>query len=123
MDIANLGQPLLQGGLIDSISRFVGGNPGDDEEDLWTRRCRRRCTRSRITARRRVGARQPARWVGRAVRLPQLDVASLGKTIADPQASDRLMATSSEFLEKLMGNKLGGLVGAALVVRLAGLAA
>jgi outer membrane protein OmpA-like peptidoglycan-associated protein len=108
MDIANLGQPLLHGGLIESISRFVGGNPETTKKTLDA------ALPTTMYAIADHGSSEAgARGLLESLKsgqAPQLDVDGLGKTIADPEASDHLMATSGGFLEKLMGGKLGGLV-------------
>jgi outer membrane protein OmpA-like peptidoglycan-associated protein len=96
--------------MLDTISRFVGGHPEAVKKTL--------------------GAALPASMLGiaehgsteigagqllaglRSGETPQLDVADLGRTLDDPQASDKLLSSSSSFLEKTLGGKLGGIVGA-----------
>jgi len=109
MDLSNLGREFVQGGLLDSISQFVGG--------------------SREVTRRTLGAALPTTMYSiadhgstefgaaglleglRNGSAPQLDVGDLGRTLRDPQASDQLLRGSGGFLDKLMGHKLDGFVG------------
>ena len=110
MDISNLGQPFAQaGGLVDTIGRFVGGN--------------REATQKTLNAAiptamyaiadhgsSQVGARSLLEGL-QSGQAPQLELSDLGSTLSNPQASEQLLTTSGGFLEKLLGSKLGGMLG------------
>jgi outer membrane protein OmpA-like peptidoglycan-associated protein len=110
MDFANAGQQLLQGGLLDSISRFVGGNPETTKRTL----------NAALPTAMYTIADHGSTEIGAAGLLdglksgqaPQLDVSDLGRTLDDPHASEQLLKGSGGFLEKMLGGKLSGLVSA-----------
>jgi outer membrane protein OmpA-like peptidoglycan-associated protein len=103
-----LGQALSQGSLLDSISHFVGGG--------------------REATKRTLDAALPASMLGIAEhgsteagahalldglqsgKAPQLDIKDLGQTLANPDASDRLLARSAPVLERVFGGRLSGLL-------------
>jgi OmpA-OmpF porin, OOP family len=110
MEISSLGQQFVQGGLLDSISRFVGGD--------------------RDTTRKTLSAALPTTMYGiadrgstevgaaglldelKSGRAPQVDISELGSLLGDPQRSQQLVTSSGGFLERMLGPKLGTLLGA-----------
>jgi outer membrane protein OmpA-like peptidoglycan-associated protein len=108
--ISNLGQSLLSGGLLNTISRFVGGSP---EATKKTFGAALPASMYAIAdhGSTEVGARSLLDGL-RSGQAPQMEVGDLERTLADPQASDRLMTSSGGFLERLLGNRAGGLFDA-----------
>src|SRR5262245_35642855 len=111
MDLSNLGQSFSsQGGMSDTISRFVGGPP---EATKKTFDAAMPTTMYAIADQgsTEIGARGLLDGL-RSGQAPQLDVADLGRTLGNPQASDKLLTTGGGFLERTLGSKLGGMIGA-----------
>lgn len=105
---SDLEQPLLQGRLLESLGRFVGAGPEA------TKRTFKAAIPSSMYAlaehgSSEVGARSLLDGL-RSGKAPQLEIGELGDTLADPQASDRLMTTSGAFLERIAGGRLGGIL-------------
>jgi MYXO-CTERM domain-containing protein len=104
----DLRQALSQGSLLESISRFAGG--------------------SREATKRTLDAALPVSMLGIAEHgsteagartlldglksgdAPQLDVKDVGQTLANPDASDRMLAQSAPILERVFGGRLSGLL-------------
>jgi outer membrane protein OmpA-like peptidoglycan-associated protein len=110
MDLSNLGQPFAQGGLIDSISHFVGGQPDATRKTL---NAALPATMYGIAdaGSSELGARSLLDGL-RSGQAPQLDIGDLGRTLSDPQAADKLVTSGRGFLERTLGSKLNGVVGA-----------
>ncbi len=107
-NISNIGDELAQSGMLDSITHLVGG--------------------SRETTKRTLNAAIPMTMYNiadhastesgaaglleslRTGSAPQLDVSNLGRTLQDPQASERLMQSGEGFLERMLGSSFGGMV-------------
>jgi outer membrane protein OmpA-like peptidoglycan-associated protein len=110
MDLSNLGQSFAQSGLLDSVSRFVGGSPDATKKTLnaaipTTMYAIADHGSSELGARGLLDALNS----GQA---PQLDVNDLGRTLSNPQSTDKLLTESGGFLERTFGSKLTDIVGA-----------
>jgi outer membrane protein OmpA-like peptidoglycan-associated protein len=109
MDLSNLGQSFTQVGLLDTISRFVGGNPEATKKTLNA------AIPTTMYAFAEHGSSETgARGLLDALnsgQAPQLDVNDLGRTLTNPQVSDKLLTSSGGFLEHTLGGKLNGIVG------------
>jgi OOP family OmpA-OmpF porin len=105
MDLASLG---TSEGMLDTISRFAGG------EAETTRKTMHAAIPTTMLALAEHGSTE----IGaggllaglRSGEAPQLDVADL--PLSDPEASEKLLNTSSAFLDKTLGGKLQGIIGA-----------
>jgi OmpA-OmpF porin, OOP family len=108
MDIMNLGQPLAKSGLLNTITRFVSGDP---DTTSTTMNAALPTTMYAVAEHGSTEAGARSLLEGfRSGQAPELDASELGQTLADPRASDQLMAKSGSFLERILGGKLSGIV-------------
>jgi outer membrane protein OmpA-like peptidoglycan-associated protein len=110
MDLSNLGQSFAQGGMLDTITRFVGGHPESTKKTLDAAMPTTMYALADHGST-EIGARGLLEGL-RSGQAPQLDVADLGRTLGNPSASDRLLSDSGGFLDRTLGGKLGGMIGA-----------
>jgi outer membrane protein OmpA-like peptidoglycan-associated protein len=110
LDLSNLGPSFEQGGMLDTISRFVGGHPEAVKKTLG----------AALPASMLAIAEHGSTEIGaghllaglRSGETPQIEVGDLGRTLADPQAGEKLVSSSGSFLEKTLGGRLDGILGA-----------
>src|SRR5262245_27039317 len=109
MDISNLEEPGAESGLIETVSRFDGGSAETTQKTL----------NAAIPTIMYAIADQGSSEVGARGLLdglnsglaPQLELPGLAPTLDNPVASDRTMAASGAFLERLFGGRLSGVLG------------
>lgn len=106
--ISELMQPFLQGGFMDTITRFVGGSPDA------TKRTLEAAVPSTMYAIADHGSTESgARSIIEGLRsgaVPSLDVNDVGRVLSDPDASQNLVSSSEGFLGRLFGGRLGSFV-------------
>jgi outer membrane protein OmpA-like peptidoglycan-associated protein len=106
----HLESPRVDAGLFDTIAHFIGGSP-----DATKKTYEATMPTAMYSLAQHGSTESGAQGLLdglRSGKLPQLDAQDLGRTLADPQASDRLMTSSGDLLERLLGGRLGGLLDA-----------
>jgi outer membrane protein OmpA-like peptidoglycan-associated protein len=105
----NLEAPQIHGGLFDTITRFIGGGSSDATKKTFEAAIPTAMLALAHHGSTERGAQGLLDGM-RDGRFPQLDAQDIGRTLGDPQASDRLMASSGGMLEHLLGGRMGGVL-------------